>query len=172
MKYAVVERERRFFPVDAVDLSTASRVMRIEDRYIDGTRLRLRTVLEPGKNVVRKLGQKVRFTPGSPSALAHTTMYLDEAEHTLLANLPAVSLHKTRHVLRLADGTDVAVDVFADTLAGLTLAEIDLGPDGALSQPLPTWLGLEVTEIEAFTGYALACLEPDELASLLISYSR
>jgi CYTH domain-containing protein len=172
MKYAVVERERRFLTIGAVDLSTASRAMQIEDRYLDGTRLRLRTVREPGKAVVRKLGQKVRFAPGSPSALAHTTMYLDEAEHTQLANLPAVTLNKTRHVMRLIDGTEVAVDVFAGTLSGLTLAEIDLGADGSITQPAPIWLGLEVTEIEAFTGYALACLEPDEAASLLTMYER
>jgi CYTH domain-containing protein len=99
-------------------------------------------------------------------------MYLDEAEHALLANLPAVALHKTRHVVRLEDGTEVAVDVFAGTLSGLNLAEIDLGADGSIAQPVPTWLGLEVTEIEAFTGHALARLEPDELASLLTMHRR
>jgi CYTH domain-containing protein len=170
MKYAVVERERRFLPVEAVDLASASRVIQIEDRYLDGTRLRLRTVREPGKAVVWKLGQKVRFAPGNPSAVAHTTMYLDEPEHTLLANLPAVALNKTRHVIRQIDGTEVAVDVFAGTLSGLTLTEIDLGTDGLISQPVPAWLGLEVTEVEAFTGYALACLEPGRLASLLTMY--
>lgn len=34
MKYAVVERERRFLPGQTVDLSRASRVIEIEDRYL------------------------------------------------------------------------------------------------------------------------------------------
>ena len=172
MKYAVVERERRFLPDPAVDLSAASRVMQIEDRYVAGTRLRLRTVREPGKDPVRKLGQKVRSAPGKSSALAHTTMYLDEVEYTLLSGISAVTLSKTRHVMPLVDGLDVAVDVFHGRLSGLTMAEFDLGWDGSLSQPIPTWLGVEVTDVEEFTGYALACLDANAFASLLATYSR
>jgi CYTH domain-containing protein len=128
---------------------------------------------EPGKGAVRKLGQKIRVDPSSPSELAHTTIYLDEAEYSLLASLPAVAvLQKTRNVVALSDGAEVAVDVFGGQLSGLTLAEIDLSPSGSIVHPVPAWLGLEVTEIEAFTGYALACLESDGLAPLLSRYRR
>jgi CYTH domain-containing protein len=169
-KYAVVERERRFLTNPAVDLSAASRVLRIEDRYVGGTRLRLRTVREPGRDVVRKLGQKVRLAPGDASAIAHTTMYLDDDEHALLSGLPAVTLSKTRYVVPLSDRWDAAADVFHGSLSGLTMTELDLGPDGSLSQPLPSWLGIEVTHLEEFTGYALACLEAGALTRLLAAY--
>lgn len=170
MKYAAVERERRFLPSVPPDLSTASRTMEIDDRYLVGTRLRLRTVSEPGRDVVRKLGQKVRFAAGDASELAHTTMYLDTGEYDLLSALPAVTLAKTRHVLPLLEGLEVAVDVFQGRLSGLTLAELDLGATGLLSQPLPGWLGVEVTGVEDFTGYALACMEAETLTSLLAAY--
>jgi CYTH domain-containing protein len=167
MKYAVVERERRFLPAGPVDLSAATRVVQIQDRYIERTRLRLRTVDEAGQDLVRKLGQKVRLAPGTASALAHTTLYLDEVEHGVLAEHPALTVSKTRHVVRLTDGLDVAVDVFHGELSGLTLIELDLGSHGAAPEPLPTWLGVEVTDVEAFTGYALARLDSPKLASLL-----
>jgi CYTH domain-containing protein len=146
--------------------------MQIEDRYIEGTRLRLRTVRKPGKDLVWKLGQKVRLASGKAAALAHTTLYLDKAERALLSGLPAVTICKTRHVLTLFEGLDVAVDVFTGKLSGLTMAEVALGLDGSLSQPIPTWLGAEVTDVEGFTGYALACVEADALANLLARYNH
>jgi CYTH domain-containing protein len=172
LKYAVVERERRFLPRRAPDLSAATRVMQIEDRYVDGTRLRLRTVREPGSDLVRKLGQKVRLAPGDATAIAHTTLYLDDAEHALLSALPAVSLSKTRHVLPYVDGLDVAVDVFHGPLSGLTTAEIDLGAGGPVPEPVPTWWGDEVTAVEAFTGHALARLDAEGFARLMLTYPR
>ena len=117
--------------------------------------------------MVRKLGQKVRLEPSEPSALAHTTVYLDDAEHRLLCTLPASALSKTRHVVPLSDDLAIAVDVFHGRLTGLTLAEIDLGPGDTLPEPLPAWLGLEVTHLEDFTGGALADVDEEQLARLL-----
>ena len=63
LKYAVVERERRYLLEALPDLPGA-RVLRITDRYLDGTRLRLRRVDEDGCAVVLKLGQKVPVPDG------------------------------------------------------------------------------------------------------------
>lgn len=61
-KYALVERERRFL-VGAVPEGGSIRTVEIVDRYIDGTRIRLRaasTVEGEGKGSVHyKLTQKV-----------------------------------------------------------------------------------------------------------------
>jgi CYTH domain-containing protein len=112
----------------------------------------------------------VRFASDSASALAHTTMYLDEDENALLSGLPAVTLRKTRHVLPLSDRIDVAVDVFHGALSGLTLAEFDLGSSLPSPEHLPGWLGVEVTDREEFTGHALARLDSSSLARLLSTY--
>lgn len=97
-------------------------------------------------------------------------MHLDEVEHALLSALPAVTLSKTRHVMPLSEGLDVAVDAFHGKLSGLTMAEFDLGASATLAGPLPTWLGVEVTDLEEFTGLALAGLEAEALASLLATH--
>lgn len=144
LKYARVETERRFL-VRAVPAGV-SEVAQIVDFYLDGTRLRLREVTAGGVTT-RKLGHKVRLGAG-PEAVAHTSVYLDQAEWDLLAALPARRLAKRRHQVR-RDGVTLAVDEFPD---GTLVAEID-GGDQRPPDP-PPWLEVirEVTGEEDFTG--------------------
>jgi hypothetical protein len=141
MKYAHVERERRFL-LDALPDLSGARVLRITDRYLDGTRLRLRLVEEEGHPAVHKLGQKIRLDGVSTNA--HTTMYLTAEEYAGLQHLPGRVLSKTRHLL---DGW--AFDVHDD---GLLLAESEVAAD--------PWFPFvrEVTDDEAFSGGRLAAL--------------
>ena len=144
LKYAHVETERRFL-VRAVPAGV-TQVSDITDRYIDGTRLRLREVTTDGATT-RKLGQKVRLGSG-PGRIAHTSIYLDEQEWTVLCHLPARILRKRRHLVE-RDGVAIAVDQFED---GSLVAEID-GGDAQPADP-PAWLDVidDVTHDEAFTG--------------------
>lgn len=150
MKYAHVETERRFLLATLPD--GWSQAVSIEDRYLHGTRLRLR-VTTSGDEVVRKLGQKIRLD--GARAIAHTTLYLDEGEYAVLATLPAAVLTKTRHLY--PDGT--AVDVHAD---GTVIAEVD---GGTGTPELPAWLSVvrEVTDDEELTGAGLAHRAPTTL---------
>jgi hypothetical protein len=75
-KYAKPERERRFLLAGVPDGATGGTLVR--DRYIVGTRLRLRLVGEGGA-VVRKLGHKVRPNPVDPRLVLHTSLYLSDA---------------------------------------------------------------------------------------------
>ncbi len=123
----------------------------ILDRYLTGTRLRLREVRESDGTVTRKLGHKVRMTDG-PAEVACTNIYLDDDEWALLATLPARRLRKRRHMVH-RDGLLVAVDEHED---GTLIAEIDDG-----DQPtdfVPEWLDVveDVTADEAWTGARLA----------------
>ena len=95
LKYAVVERERRFLVLSIPD--GVVDVQLIVDRYVDGTRLRLREVRRPDGTVVRKLGHKVRLGDG-PAEVACTNLYLDDEEWRVLRALPARELRKRRHV--------------------------------------------------------------------------
>jgi len=147
-KYAVVERERRFLVAAIPDGVVASR--EIVDRYVTGTRLRLREVRESDGTVTRKLGQKVRLGAG-PAEVACTNLYLDDAEWALLLALPARTLRKTRHLVR-RDGFVVAVDEHED---GTLVAEIDDGD--APGRDVPRWLEVvrDVSHDEGWTGAAL-----------------
>lgn len=149
LRYAVVERERRFLLRSLPGGRASSR--QIVDRYVTGTRLRLREVTGDDGTVTRKLTQKVRLGEGS-AEVACTTIYLDESEWALLRALPARSLRKRRH-LYARDGLRLAVDEHED---GSLVAEIDDGEHP--SDVVPAWLDVvrEVTEEEAWTGVGLA----------------
>lgn len=123
----------------------------ILDRYVIGTRLRLREVREGDGGVTRKLGHKTRLTAG-PSEVAHTSLYLDDDEWALLATLPARLLRKRRHLVD-RDGLLIAVDEHED---GTLVAEIDDGDSP--SKFVPEWLEVldDVSDDEAWTGVRLA----------------
>lgn len=150
LKYAVVERERRFLvgslPTNIVE------TVEIIDRYVDGSRLRLREVRSADGSSVRKLTHKVRLNDDA-SEVACTNFYLDEAEwHLLTMGLVGTELRKTRHKV-LRDGITVVVDVHGD---GSMVAEIDDGDQRPAA--VPDWLDVirEVTHDESWTGAGLA----------------
>jgi CYTH domain-containing protein len=149
LKYAVMERERRFLVSRLPEITHEQR--RITDRYVTGTRLRLREVVTEDGVVTRKLGHKVRLGEG-PHEIACTSLYLNDDEWNTLCQLPAKTLSKVRHLMS-RDGVTVAVDELDD---GTLLAEIDDG-DGA-PVPVPGWLDVlqDVSADEDWTGAQLA----------------
>lgn len=149
LKYAVVEREHRFIVANLPEGIASSKD--IVDRYVAGTRLRLREVREDDGTVTRKLGPKVRLHHG-PSEVACTNFYLNEAEWALLITHPAKLLRKRRHLVR-RDGLLVAIDEHED---GTLIAEIDDHDEP--SNLLPEWLDVveDVSGDEAWTGVSLA----------------
>ena len=154
LKYAHVERERRWLLMRLPDLPHDPRTLHIVDRYVRGTRMRLREASEADGTVVRKLAHKVRLGDDA-SEVAHTSLYLDEAEWMMLSGLPADVLTKTRTFLPLGTAT-IAFDVFEGPLAGLVLAEVDSGDGDPVDLPAEYGPFDEVTDDEAFTGGALA----------------
>ena len=123
----------------------------ILDRYVTGTRLRLREARESDGTVTRKLAHKVRIADG-PGEGACTNFYLDDDGWALLTAVPARLLRKRRHLIH-RDGLLVAVD---ENENGTLIAEIDDGdqPSGFI----PEWLDVvdDVTADEAWTGVHLA----------------
>jgi CYTH domain-containing protein len=154
LKYAVVERERRFLVARVPD--GVVEVRQITDRYLTGSRLRLREVVAADGAVTRKLGQKVRLG-GGPEEIACTSIHLDDPEWELLSALPARTLRRTRHIVE-RDGVRLAVDRLEN---GTLLAEIDDGDRDP--RPAPPWLEVisEVSGDERWTGGALSTTLPD-----------
>lgn len=149
LKYAVVERERRYLLATLPEGVTSSR--EILDRYVTGTRLRLREVRENDGTVIRKLGHKVRLTE-VPAEVACTNFYLNDAEWTALLALPARLLRKKRHLIH-RDGLLLAIDEHED---GTLVAEID--DRESPSDFVPEWLDVvrDVSNDEDWTGARLA----------------
>ena len=166
-KYAHVERERRFLvdPLACPALDDA-RSFLIEDRYIDGSRCRLRRMTDRASGrVVMKLSKKydVRDVMARPIV----TTYLDAGEYVLFSKLPGHCLTKRCYPVDSAHGR-FRLDIFAGALAGLMTTEIEF-PDaeaGAAIMP-PSWASVEVTHDDRYQGSALAHLTAAAITPLL-----
>lgn len=165
-KYALFERERCFLLAALPDRPVV-RTTRITDRYVLGTRLRIRQMVEAAggsTTVVYKLTQKVPAADSGPGLI--TTFYLSERESTALAALPAQKLRKTRYSM-----PPFGVDVFDPPLNGLTLAEVEFASDDALNAFVPPPFAVaEVTRDVRFTGGRLVTTDRDELLQILASF--
>ncbi len=165
-KYARVEWERRFlldcFPPDAV----VTRVRRISDRYVEGTRLRLRQQSDIDGETVFKLTQKIPGKAEGASQGLITTMYLTDMEFSVLAKLPAKVLTKTRHSV-----PPFGIDVFDGALSGLVLAEAEFDSAAAAAAlSIPAFIRLEVSDDPRFTGGSLVIASRRELENLILEY--
>jgi CYTH domain-containing protein len=151
-KYARIESERRWL-VDGATLPSLDGCAHvvIEDRYFEGTRLRLRKMTDSVTGAQsRKLTRK--YDCADPLVRPIVTAYLTESEHALLAGLPGHDLIKRRYSVHR-----FSVDLFDGALAGLLLAEIEWPDDAglrALSPPL--WALREVSDDPRYQGGTLA----------------
>jgi len=154
--YARKERERRFLCAAPPPASDVVRSRLITDRYLDGTRLRLRTVdeLDGSGPPVHKLTQKV---PGEPWGEL-TTIYVSDDEHALLATLPAAVLTKERRSV-----PPLGYDVFRGPLAGLVLAEVEFADDASAAAYQPPAGLHEVTQDRRFSGGVLVRSDPADV---------
>jgi CYTH domain-containing protein len=166
LKYARLECERRFLLAALparIDPDAGYR--QIRDLYIEGTRLRLRSVSSPeGERIEQKLNQKLPPPSGEAAHRIVTSVYLDPAEYARLAALPGRRLEKRRYAYT-HEGRAFAIDAFGGPLAGLVLAEIALDSEAELrALPLPAFAHCEVTELPLFTGGELAHGDPARVA--------
>jgi CYTH domain-containing protein len=163
-KYARMERERRFLLPARPDPGAVTATRRVTDRYLAGTRLRLREMvhLETGE-AVYKLTQKVTEGPGRELT---TTCYLSPDEYRVLAALPGAVLVKTRYSV-----PPLGIDVFDAPLAPLVLAEAEFDSDAEAAAFRPPAAAVaEVTADPRFAGGRLAATTPAELHGWLAEY--
>ncbi|MFN2550261.1 MAG: hypothetical protein ABR567_22790 [Myxococcales bacterium] len=165
-KYARIEWERRFlldhFPGEVV----VTRVRRISDRYIEGTRLRLRQQTDGDDQVVFKLTQKLADDAAGARQGLITSMVLTREEFDVLAKLPARVLTKTRHSV-----PPFGIDVFEGALSGIVLAEAEFeSAEAACRLTLPAFIGPEVTDDPRFTGGHLVTVSRRELEAVLAEH--
>jgi CYTH domain-containing protein len=166
-KYARIERERRFLLTGPPPMPAVSARRRITDRYLPGTRLRLRRVdyLDSG-DCEFKFTQKVPAgRPGYIQGLI-TNTYLSAAEYDLLASLPAAVLSKTRLSV-----PPLGIDVFEPPLHGLVMADVEFSADDEAQSFLPPPAAVaEVTDDTRFTGGSLVSARRHDLLAWLAEY--
>ena len=127
--------------------------MLLEDRYIDGTRLRLRR--QTGADgTIWKLARK--YGASVPGVEPMTNLYLSADEYALLSALPGADVVKRRWNVR-EEGVRFVVDRFEDALSGRIIAEVEAADPESLWALRPAaWCGREITGEAAFGGAALA----------------
>jgi len=155
-KYARIELERRWLVDRAARPSLEGAWMTlIEDRYIDGTRMRLRRMSRPDLGETKwKLTKK--YDTERPEARPIVTAYLTAAEYEVLTALPARVLVKRRYHLPI-DGRFWSLDVFEGLLAGLEVVETEADDEAALAALVPpAWATKEVTHDVRYQCGALA----------------
>ena len=149
-KYSLPEIERRWLVLDAFRAELASRPYRIiEDVYLEGTLLRLRSMREPDGETIYKLCKKY----GRRDSLANpvTNIYLSEAEHLALGALPGACVRKHRHAM-----PDGAIDIYPPPLS-LAIFEMEFDSEAAAAEYVPPhFAGPEITDDIAYSGLALA----------------
>nr|WP_166176523.1 hypothetical protein [Altererythrobacter segetis] len=155
-RYARTEFERRWLVDPAARPALDGQWMTIiDDRYIDGTRMRLRRMTRPDLGEVKwKLTKK--YECSDPSARPIVTSYLTEAEYDVLAALPARELTKRRYHLPLG-GRYWSLDLFEGPLLGLEMIECEADDEAALAALVPPdWALHEVTHLPQWQCGALA----------------
>lgn len=166
-KYARIERERRFLLNEAPSATAGPTVRRITDRYLTGTRLRLRLVQREDTTANEyTLTQKVPSPRRGGTQGLITNTYLNQVEYELLASLPAVIVAKTRISV-----PPLGIDMFHGALDGLVMAEAEFSSDTDCHSFIPpTYCLAEVTDDARFTGVRLAHAGRSELLGWLAEF--
>jgi CYTH domain-containing protein len=165
-KYAKIERERRFLLSQFPGNADIVRTRRIIDRYIDGTTLRFRKLIDADGLSAFKLTQKIpaRDVGGQQGLIV--TMYLTEAEFGVFEQLPAHTLAKTRHSV-----PPFGIDVFDGQLEGLILAEAEFDSAAAADAlTIPSYISREVSHDDRFTGGQLVRTSRQDLRTCLLEF--
>lgn len=154
-KYARPELERRWRVDPALRPALDGfGVVVIEDRYLIGTRLRLRRMTRSDGWSACKLTKK--YATDRPEARPIVTTYLTEGEFALLAALPACPMRKVRFHVPI-EGRAWSLDRFEGPLAGLELLEVEVPDEAALAALVPPpWATKEVTHDPRYQCGSLA----------------
>ncbi|HKR36264.1 MAG TPA: hypothetical protein VJT10_15590 [Steroidobacteraceae bacterium] len=148
-KYSLMEIERRWLvDLSAVDLrSTPFR--EIDDLYIEGSRLRLRSI--SGSN---ELTFKLCKKYGKRTALSEpiTNLYLTDEEYRRLAVLPGHRTRKRRYSLQVG-----SLDVYVEPNQGLAVLEVEFADERSAKEFAPPHFATrEITGEAEFSGASLA----------------
>jgi CYTH domain-containing protein len=155
-KYAQLEIERRMLiPPELLPDLNGLHYATIEDRYLEGGRLRLRKVTEVGAaESIYKLCKKYGRVGASEEPIVN--VYLAVEEYESLRFLPGVDLLKRRYRYEY-QGRCFSIDAHTGALTGLYLCECEAVSTSELNEvAFPPFVVEDVTADMRFSGANLA----------------
>lgn len=156
MKYGKYEYERTYLlESNFLRDKKIKGIKKIRDKYIKGTRLRLREVIE-NKETKYKLTQKERLRPAKQGVLKINTLYLTKAEFDKINILEGFEIEKERFMIQI-DQIRIGIDRIKLNKKSLFIAEVEFDTElemNAFSMPLNNIV--EITGEQKYSGYEIA----------------
>ena len=115
---------RRTFLLEGLPepLTRASAHLQIFDNYIEGTRLRLRSIRDPQTaGWTRILQQRFPIVPKDLATIKFSEIFLNDIEYAHFQTFEGTEIRKNRYFHEF-DGRNFAFDVFLGRLWGLNIA--------------------------------------------------
>ena len=156
MKYGKYEYERIYLLENNCLIGKNIRVIKkIKDKYIEGTNLRLREVVE-SNDIKYKLTQKEKLSPTKQGILKINTLYLSKTEFDKLNILEGVEIKKERHIIQI-DQLKIGVDKIILDKECLFIAEVEFETELEMNDfSMPISNIMEITGELKYSGYELA----------------
>lgn len=152
MKYAHIERERKFLLAGDINLVEALPYKVITDHYVKNTQLRFRMMTDHN-GTIYKLTQKTHSSKGQAPI---TTIYLQESEYKLLNIFDSVSVEKIRYIRDYGNFV-LGIDKYLKGNDEIWLAEVEFNSDEEMKNFRPPFSYLdEVTDDTNYNGFILA----------------
>ncbi|HMQ04845.1 MAG TPA: hypothetical protein PKD26_13075 [Pyrinomonadaceae bacterium] len=149
---------RRKFLIDALPepLTRASRHLQIFDNYIEGTRMRMRSVRDPeSKEWSRLLQQRVPIETDGWLTLKVDELHLTESEHEVFSVFEGTEIRKNRYFHEF-DRRPFLIDMYLGELWGVNIANVEF-PDEAsfIDYEPPPFAVFDITNDHFFLGEQL-----------------
>ena len=150
-------------------LTRASAHIQIFDNYIPDTRLRLRSVRDPGTATwTRILQQRFPAVENDLSCLKVSEIYFNEAEYAHFQIFEGSEIRKNRYFHEF-DSRTVAFDVFLGKLWGLNIARVEFEAESELREfEPPPFAVIEVTHDPFFSGEILVTKDLEDVRAEMV----
>lgn len=149
---------QRLFLIDHLPepLTPASSHLQLFDNYIEGTRIRLRSIRDPySKTWTRILQQKFAIGDGEFAVTKLAEIHLNDAEYAEFERFEGREIRKNRYFHEF-DGVSFAFDVYLGALWGLNSAKVEFATREQMDNFFPPPFAVfEVTNDPFFTGDSL-----------------
>jgi CYTH domain-containing protein len=133
-------------------LTPKSAHLQVFDNYIEGTRLRLRLIREPGTNSWTRILQQHISTDANPGNSKLAEIYLNDNEYSIFEQFEGREVRKNRYFHEF-DRVNFAFDVFLGDLWGLNTARVDFREHGEMEKfEPPPFAIFDVTSDPFFLG--------------------